>query len=127
MLHIGYWRYMLVMVAKDYFAPTGLGFLVGAGPRVTLRSTLGYPISPRWGFGKVDCLPGPTLGAQDKLPYRHVKTGCTRVPHAITRPPFATQNLENPTLVPSRATAYLIHPSEAPTGRNVIAQGNALG
>ena len=89
-LHIGYWRYMLVMVSKDYFAPLGLGFLVGAGPRVTLRSTLGYPISPRWGFGKVDCLPGPTLGAQDKLPYRHAKTGCTLVPRTITRPPFPT-------------------------------------
>ena len=53
---------MLVMVAKDYFAPTGLGFLVGAGPRVTLRSTLGYPISPLWGLGRVDCVPVGLVG-----------------------------------------------------------------
>ena len=40
--------------AKDYFALTGILFLLNPEPRVALRSTLGYHISPRWGFGRLD-------------------------------------------------------------------------
>ena len=43
-------------LSRDYFAPTGLLFLLNPKPRVALRSTLGYHISPLWGFGRVDRL-----------------------------------------------------------------------
>ena len=47
---------------REYFVPTGLLFFIGAEPRVTLRSTLGYPISPLWGLGRVDCVPVGLVG-----------------------------------------------------------------
>ena len=44
------------------FRPYRAFVFFGAEPRVTLRSTLGYPISPRWGFGRVDCSPMGLVG-----------------------------------------------------------------
>ena len=45
------------MVVQGLLRPYRAGFFGWACPRVALRSTLGYLISPRWGFGRVDCSP----------------------------------------------------------------------